>query len=159
MAIASWLRTDSATPNPPGNAVPSPRACTAVSEAMTICADCQRFLAEKVKVSAAPELGTLAGGKLKRAQAGYLSRVEIELADGTIVHGEAAPFPGHPKNPYSDEDLAEKLRENMRPFAGQAATERLVTFLGAMKPDTGVRALTALLAIDAEAAGSQAAAE
>jgi hypothetical protein len=49
VAIASWLRTDSATPNPPGNAVPSPRACTAVSEAMTICADCQRFMAENAK--------------------------------------------------------------------------------------------------------------
>src|SRR6266508_2221915 len=36
----------------------------------------QRFLKENVAVSSAPELGTLAGGKLKRAQAGYLSRVE-----------------------------------------------------------------------------------
>src|SRR5262249_23649191 len=36
----------------------------------------QRFLKDKIAVSAAPELGTLAGGKLKRALAGYLSRVE-----------------------------------------------------------------------------------
>jgi 2-methylcitrate dehydratase len=50
-------------------------------------------------VYSAPELGTLAGGKLKRAQAGYLSRVEIETTDGKLVHGDAAPFPGHPKNP------------------------------------------------------------
>ena len=92
----------------------------------------QRFLAEKVRVSAAPELGTLASGKLKRAQAGYLSRVEIETIDGRIAQGDAAPFPGHPKNPYSDTDLAEKLRENMRHFAGNPATEKLVAYLHSM---------------------------
>ena len=53
----------------------------------------RHFLADKVKVSAAPELGTLSGGKLKRAQAGYLSRVEIETGDGRILRGDAAPFP------------------------------------------------------------------
>jgi 2-methylcitrate dehydratase len=109
----------------------------------------QRFLSEKVRVSVAPELGTLAGGKLKRAQAGYLSRVEIETMDGRIEHGAAAPFPGHPKNPYSDRELAEKLRENMRPAAGEARTERLVGFLDAMTKGSRVRDLTALLAFDA----------
>src|SRR3989440_10187782 len=44
----------------------------------------QRFLKERVVVNSAPELGTLAGGKLKRAQAGYLSRVEIETTDGEV---------------------------------------------------------------------------
>jgi hypothetical protein len=53
----------------------------------------QRLLRDKVVVNCAPELGTLAGGKLKRAQAGYLSRVEIEH-DGEIVHGAAALSPG-----------------------------------------------------------------
>jgi len=109
----------------------------------------QRFLAEKIKVSAAPELGTLAGGKLKRAQAGYLSRVEIETTDGKIEHGAAAPFPGHPKNPYSDRDLADKLRENMRPFGGEPRTERLVAFLDSMTRTSRVRDLTSLLAFDA----------
>jgi 2-methylcitrate dehydratase len=109
----------------------------------------QRFLVDKVKVSAAPELGTLAGGKLKRAQAGYLSRVEIETIDGKVVHGDAAPFPGHPKNPYSDRDLAEKLRENMRPLAGAPRTEQLVAFLDSMNRGSRVRDLTALLAFDA----------
>ena len=69
-------------------------------------------------MSSAPELGTLAGGKLKRAQAGYLSRVEIEMTDGRIVHGAAAPPPGHPKNPFTDADLAAKLSENVEPLAG-----------------------------------------
>jgi 2-methylcitrate dehydratase len=119
----------------------------------------QRFVAEKVTVAAAPELGTLAGGKLKRAQAGYLSRVEIETTDGKVEHGDAAPFPGHPKNPYSDADLTEKLRENMRPFAGSPATEKLVAFLAAMNPKVGVRDLTALLAFDVGARINRAAAE
>ncbi len=119
----------------------------------------QQFLNDKVVVKADPALGTLAGGKLKRAQAGYLSRVEIETTDGKIVHGEAAPFPGHPKNPYSDDDLAEKLRENMRPFAGEAATEKLVTFLASVERTANVRDLTALLAFDASAMIDRAAAE
>jgi len=112
----------------------------------------QRFLAEKIKVSVAPELGTLAGGKLKRAQAGYLSRVEIETVDGKVAHGDAAPFPGHPKNPYSDRDLAEKLRENMRPFAGESRVEKLVAFLDSMSPTSSVRDLTGMLAFDVNAA-------
>jgi 2-methylcitrate dehydratase len=119
----------------------------------------QRFLNEKIVVSADPALGTLAGGKFRRAQAGYLSRVEIEMTDGKIVHGEAAPFPGHPKNPYSDDDLAEKLRENMRPFAGDAATEKLVAFLASIERTANVRDLTALLAFDASAIIDRAAAE
>jgi 2-methylcitrate dehydratase len=106
----------------------------------------QRFL-EKVKVTSAPELGTLAGGKHKRAQAGYLSRVEIELADGKVVHGTAAPPPGHPKNPFSDADLAAKLRENMEPFAGAARTEKLVTLLASIEGKRA-RDLTGLLALD-----------
>jgi 2-methylcitrate dehydratase len=112
----------------------------------------QRFLAEKIKVSVAPELGTLADGKLKRAQAGYLSRVEIETVDGKVEHGDAAPFPGHPKSPYSDRDLAEKLRENMRPFAGKPRVEKLVAFLDSMSPTSSVRDLTGMLAFDAKVA-------
>jgi 2-methylcitrate dehydratase len=109
----------------------------------------QRFLKERVKVSSAPELGTLAGGKLKRAQAGYLSRVEIETTDGEVVHGAAAPSPGHPKNPFTDADLAEKLHENAEPFAGKERTEALTQHLFAIERAGNVRELTALLALDA----------
>jgi 2-methylcitrate dehydratase len=108
----------------------------------------RRFLEDKVVVRSAPELGTLAGGKLKRAQAGYLSRVEIETDDGGLVRGDAAPFPGHPKRPYSDDDLAEKLRENMTPFAGKPACEKLVAFLASVEHTASVRDMTALLALD-----------
>jgi 2-methylcitrate dehydratase len=107
----------------------------------------QRFLKEKVVVSSAPELGTLAGGKLKRAQAGYLSRVEIETTDGKVVHGEARPAPGHPKNPFSDADLAAKLRENGEAVAGTQRTRELATLLFAVEQMKSVRELTALLAL------------
>jgi len=106
----------------------------------------QKFVAEKVKAAPEAALGTLAGGKHERHAAGYLGRVEIELADGTVVHGEAKPFPGHPNNPFSDDDLEEKLRENMAPFAGPEQTARLARHLDAIETRS-VRDLTALLAL------------
>src|SRR5262249_13611020 len=78
----------------------------------------QNVAAENVKAAPEAALGTIAGGKHKRHEAGYLGRVEIELLDGTVVRGDPKPFPGHPKNPFSDADLAGKLKENMVPFAG-----------------------------------------
>jgi 2-methylcitrate dehydratase len=108
----------------------------------------RRFLNEKVVVSSAPELGTLAGGKLKRAQAGYLSRVEIETADGRIAHGEAAPSPGHPRVPFTDADLAAKLRENVESIAGAEATTGLMQLLFKVEQIKTVRDLTARLALD-----------
>jgi 2-methylcitrate dehydratase len=110
----------------------------------------QQFLTEKVKVVSAPELGTLAGGKLKRAQAGYLSRVEIETTDGKVFHGAAAPAPGHPKNPFTDRDLAEKLRENCEPSLGADQTKELERLLFAVEKLASVRELTALLALKAK---------
>jgi 2-methylcitrate dehydratase len=101
-----------------------------------------------VVVNCAPELGTLAGGKLKRAQAGYLSRVEIETTDGEVVHGSAAPSPGHPKNPFTDADLAAKLTENVERFAGAAHTGKLEALLFSIEQAMSVRELTALLALD-----------
>jgi 2-methylcitrate dehydratase len=106
----------------------------------------QKFVAEKVKAAPEAALGTAAGGKHKRHEAGYLGRVEIELADGTIVHGEAKPFPGHPKNPFSDDDLDGKLKENMEPFAGAEQTAHLARHLDAIETRS-VRDLTALLAL------------
>jgi 2-methylcitrate dehydratase len=105
------------------------------------------FVADRVKVTPAPELGTLAGGKLKRAAAGYLSRVEIELVDGTVVRGAAKPFPGHPKNPFTDSDLDGKLRENVAPVAGVERTAALAACLRSLEGKP-VRELTALLAFE-----------
>jgi 2-methylcitrate dehydratase len=106
----------------------------------------QRFLNDKVTVTPAPELGTIAGGKHKRAEDGYLSRVEIELADGSVVHGEAKPFPGHRRNPFTDADLAAKLRENAEPFIGAEATQRLTQLLAHVEQCAHTSELTALLA-------------
>ncbi|WP_028032116.1 MmgE/PrpD family protein [Chelativorans sp. J32] len=108
----------------------------------------QKFVAENVKVFPAPELGTLASGKLARAAAGYLSRVEIELQDGTVAHGEAKPFPGHPKNPFSDADIAQKVTQNAEPFAGREVTEQIIKALVSFEKLSNVKDFTKLLAFD-----------
>ncbi len=108
----------------------------------------QAFVADRVKVFPAPELGTIASGKLARAKAGYLSRVEIELEDGTVVHGEARPFPGHPKAPFSDADIAQKVTQNAQPFAGEAASKQIIEALVGFEEVRNVKDFTAMLAFD-----------
>jgi len=109
----------------------------------------QEFLRTRVKVEPSPELGTIAGGKLKRAEAGYLSRIEVELNDGQVINGDARPFPGHPKNPFTDADLAAKLHDNADPVAGEAHVNRLAEVLFNLDSLKSTRDLTALLALDA----------
>jgi 2-methylcitrate dehydratase len=77
-----------------------------------------------------------------------LSRVEIETIDGGIIHGMATPAPGHPKRPFTDADLAAKLRENIEPFAGPKHTKKLAEFLFSIEHSKSVPELTALLALD-----------
>ncbi|MEJ1158998.1 MmgE/PrpD family protein [Prosthecomicrobium sp. N25] len=106
------------------------------------------FVRDRVKVVPAPELGTIASGKLKRAEDGYLSRVEIETVDGVVHHGAAKPFPGHPKAPFSEADLEEKLHANAAPYAGRAVTETLARVLFSIEEAESVKALTSLMAFD-----------
>jgi 2-methylcitrate dehydratase len=108
----------------------------------------QKFVAEKVKCFPAPELGTIAGGKLARAAAGYLSRVEIELADGTVVDGKALPFPGHPKAPFTDAEIAEKVAANALPFAGKEVTDKIIAALARFETLANVREFTEILTFD-----------
>jgi 2-methylcitrate dehydratase len=108
----------------------------------------RHFVAEKVKCAPEPALGTLAGGKLARAAAGYLSRVEIELKDGTVVEGEAKPFPGHPKAPFSDADIAQKVTQNALPFAGPETTNRIIDALVNFERFGNVKEFTQILAFD-----------
>lgn len=108
----------------------------------------QKFVSEKVKVTAAPELGTIASGKLARAEAGYLSRVEIELEDGTVSQGRAQPFPGHPKAPFTDAEIAQKVTANALPFAGQEVTDRIIAGLAGFERLSNVRDFTEILAFD-----------
>jgi 2-methylcitrate dehydratase len=105
----------------------------------------QAFI-KKVTCTPALELGSHAMGKHKRVEMGYLSRVEIELYDGKVVHGEARPFPGHHKNPFSDEDLNAKLRECVEPVAGAKRTAELMALLWRMDKMKSTRELTRLLA-------------
>jgi 2-methylcitrate dehydratase len=105
----------------------------------------QAFI-KKVTCTPAPELGSHAMGKHKRVEMGYLSRVEIQLDDGTIVHGAARPFPGHHKNPFSDADLNDKLRENVAPIAGAQRAAKLTEALWSVDKLKSTRELTKLLA-------------
>jgi 2-methylcitrate dehydratase len=110
-----------------------------------------KFLKDKVKVSPAPELGTLAGGKHARAAAGYLSRVEFETLDGQVIHGAARPFPGHPDNPFSDSDLLAKLSENAAPLIGKSHAQRLGEALLSLERMPDLTSLMELLEFDAPA--------
>jgi 2-methylcitrate dehydratase len=105
----------------------------------------QAFI-KKVACAPAPELGSHAMGKHKRVELGYLSRVEIELDDGALVHGDARPFPGHHRNPFSDADLNAKLRENVAPLAGAQRAARLTELLWSLDKVRSTRELTKLLA-------------
>lgn len=105
----------------------------------------QAFI-QKVTCTPALELGSHAMGKHKRVEMGYLSRVEIELDDGTVVHGEARPFPGHHKNPFTDEDLNSKLRECVEPVAGARRAAELQSLLWRLDRVRSTRELTRLLA-------------
>lgn len=106
------------------------------------------FLKEKVKVSPDASLGSLAEGKQKRAAAGYLSRVEFELADNSVLNGAARPFPGHPDNPFHQDDLVAKLHENVEPLAGAEHAARIAEALLAVASLERVDGLTALFALD-----------
>jgi 2-methylcitrate dehydratase len=101
---------------------------------------------KKVTCTSAPELGSHAMGKHKRVEMGYLSRVEIELDDGRVVHGDARPFPGHPKNAFTDADLDAKLRECVAPLAGAQRAAKLGQLLWSLDKAKSTRELTRLLA-------------
>src|SRR5438105_1924448 len=104
----------------------------------------QAFI-KKVTCTPALELGSQAMGKHKRVEMGYLSRVEIELDDGKVVRGAARPFPGHHKNPFSNADLNDKLRENVAPIAGARRAAKLTAALWSVDKLKSVRDLPKLL--------------
>jgi 2-methylcitrate dehydratase len=105
----------------------------------------QAFI-KKVTCAPALELGSHAMGKHKRVEMGYLSRVEIELEDGSVVHGDPRPFPGHHQNPFTDDDLNAKLRECVEPVAGAKRTAALAAALWSLDRVKSARDLTRLLA-------------
>ena len=104
----------------------------------------QAFI-QKVTCAPALELGSHAMGKHKRVEMGYLSRIEIELDDGTVVHGDARPFPGHHRNPFTDADLDAKMRECVEPIAGAQRAAKLTSLLWSLDKVRSTRELTRLL--------------
>jgi 2-methylcitrate dehydratase len=62
------------------------------------------------------------------------------------VRGDARPFPGHHKNPFSDADLNDKLRENVEPIAGAQRAAKLTSLLWNLDRVKSTRELTRLLA-------------
>jgi 2-methylcitrate dehydratase len=60
-----------------------------------------------------------------------------------VVHGDAKPFPGHPRTPFSDADLEAKLRENVELPVENSG--RLVETLLSVERLGSVRDLGALL--------------
>lgn len=109
------------------------------------------FVRNQVKVSPDLSLGAMKDGKLKRANDGYLSRVEIELDDGTVVHGAAKPFPGHPQAPFTNNEIEEKLRYNVEQFASKTVTDEIIAKLNEAEKIANVRELTSLLTFDCSA--------
>ena len=62
------------------------------------------------------------------------------------MKGDARPFPGHHKNPFSEADLNDKLRENVEPIAGAQCVAKLTALLWSLDKVKNTRELTRLLA-------------
>ncbi|HTK01955.1 MAG TPA: MmgE/PrpD family protein, partial [Bordetella sp.] len=79
----------------------------------------QRFLNDKVKVEVDPDLCRGAAG-------GFITRVEVTDAQGTVHKGDAKPHPGHPLQPLTHADLEAKFHENVDPIFGQAHSRKVL---------------------------------
>jgi 2-methylcitrate dehydratase len=81
------------------------------------------FVAGRVQVEPADVLS-------QGAAAGFLAQVQIIGSDGRSFAGMAAAAPGHPRNPFSDAQLAEKLMDNVAPLFGLAHARQLFALIG-----------------------------
>jgi 2-methylcitrate dehydratase len=79
----------------------------------------QGFLNEKVKVEIDPALSLGAAG-------GFVTRVEVTDADGTLHKGDAKAHPGHPLQPLVDADFEEKFFENVDPIFGHSRSKEIL---------------------------------
>jgi 2-methylcitrate dehydratase len=100
------------------------------------------FLETKVVAASAPELS---GG----ARKGFLSRVEIEDADGRVHRGEAKAPPGHPQQPFTDADFEQKFSENVVPLFGTDRSAAIVQTAWKLERLSSVAELTRLLVLEA----------
>jgi 2-methylcitrate dehydratase len=65
-----------------------------------------------------------------------------------VSQGRAQPFPGHPKAPFTDAEIAQKVTANALPFAGQEVTDRIIAGLAGFERLGNVRDFTEILAFD-----------
>lgn len=101
----------------------------------------QAFLQDRVTVEISPELSL-------GAAAGFLTRVEIEMRDGTVHTGDAQPAPGHPKRPFSDADLDAKLAEGAEALFDRQCIASIGKMLWSFETVADVGALPAKFAVD-----------
>jgi len=100
----------------------------------------RRFLEDRVTVEVEPALDNATPGE-------FLSRVEFLLKSGAVVKGEARPAPGHPKQPFTEEEMVAKLEENAGALLGKSGTANLVGAVQSLSEAKRVTDLVSCLAI------------
>ncbi|MGS0892931.1 MmgE/PrpD family protein [Burkholderia stagnalis] len=98
----------------------------------------QAFLNDKVKVEIDPDL-------CRGAQGGFITRVEVTGADGTVFKGDAKPHPGHPLQPLTRTDLEAKFFENVDPIFDRQRSEQILQAIWAFDSHPDVKCLVGLL--------------
>jgi 2-methylcitrate dehydratase len=78
------------------------------------------------------------------------ARVHIGLRSGEQLEDTTVYFPGHPRNPISDADLADKFRSLAEPVLGAERAAEVVATVGALESLPEVRALVRLISAPEE---------
>lgn len=105
------------------------------------CPHRRMFLKDKVAVHVEPELNPATPGE-------FLSRIEIRLVNGKVISSPAKLPPGHPKNPFTREDMLTKVREIAGSVHGYARVEDLITAVLTLEDAPDVAALSTALVGD-----------
>jgi len=100
------------------------------------------FIADNVKIEVSKSLSEAPGSAGQN-----LSRVEIVTTNGRRYAGDVLPGPGHRDNPFSENDLAEKLHDNGDGLLGAARVEDVRQLIGRMETVASTKELTSLLAV------------
>lgn len=98
----------------------------------------QAFLNDKVKVEIDPALCLGAAG-------GFITRVEVTDADGTVFKGDAKPHPGHPLQPLTRADLEAKFFENVDPIFDHDRSVQILEAIWGFDAHPDVKRLVGLL--------------
>lgn len=98
----------------------------------------QAFLNEKVKVEVDPDL-------CRGAEGGFITRVEVTDAHGTLFKGDAKPHPGHPLQPLTRADLEAKFFENVDPIFDHERSTQILQAIWEFDSHPDVKRLVGLL--------------